>query len=65
MYGPVIEEIKVLLKEFVDFSARHVRRSANGVAHVLAKLGCRNNNCNTRLGHPPVNIVDLVASECA
>jgi ribonuclease HI len=65
LYGPVLEEIKALLSGFEDHSVRHVRRSGNGVAHCLAKLGCSNNICNSWLGSPPGCIVTLLASECA
>jgi hypothetical protein len=46
VHGPLVEEIKSLLKDFTDHSVRHVRRSGNGVAHLLAKLGCENKSCN-------------------
>jgi hypothetical protein len=39
---PLVEEIKALLEEFEDFSAIHVRRSCNEVAHRLAKEGYGN-----------------------
>ena len=35
--GQLVEEIKVLLESFPDFRVALVRRSANNVAHVLAK----------------------------
>jgi hypothetical protein len=34
--GPLVEEIKELLKTFAEHKVRHVRRDANGVAHRLA-----------------------------
>ena len=41
MYGPVYEEVKAALRELDDHQVKWARRSANGVAHVLAKEGCR------------------------
>jgi ribonuclease HI len=63
--GPLVEEIKSLLKSFVAHSVKHVRRSGNGVAHSLAKFSCVNNVCNTWLDVPPEMIVTLLTSECA
>lgn len=54
MHGPLVQEIKVLLSSFSDTEVRHVRRSANGVAHCLAKFGCENNICNAWVGVPPI-----------
>jgi ribonuclease HI len=45
--GPLVEEIKDLLKSFVAFRVRHVRRSCNGLANCLAQVGCSNNESNT------------------
>jgi ribonuclease HI len=42
VHGPLVEDIKSLLRSFDDYSVRHVRRSGNGVAHLLAKYGCEN-----------------------
>jgi ribonuclease HI len=63
IHGPLVEEIKSLLKDFADHSVRHVRRSGNGAAHLLAKLGCENKNCNV-WNSPPDLIVSVLASEC-
>jgi hypothetical protein len=65
MHGPLVEEIKDLLKSFVEFSVRHVRRSCHDVVHCLAQVGCINNECNTWLEHPPELIVNLLAREGA
>lgn len=48
------------LREFDDFSVKHMRRSANGVPHCFAKGGCKNKICNTWLGVPPVWVVNLL-----
>jgi hypothetical protein len=34
-----VEDIKILLLDFVEVGVRHVRRAGNGVAHSLAKDG--------------------------
>jgi ribonuclease HI len=59
--GPLVEEIKELLKTFVEHKVRHVRRDANGVAHRLASEGCGNKLCNTWLVSPPEFIVNVLA----
>jgi ribonuclease HI len=65
VHGPLVEEVKFLLKGFVEHLVRHARRSCNGVAHLLAKQGCENNLCNSWLVSPPDFVVELLASECA
>ena len=45
MHGPLIEDIKAILRSFEDHDAHHVRQSANEVAHRLAKDVCENNLC--------------------
>jgi ribonuclease HI len=65
IHGPLVEEIKDLLKSFGEFSVCHSRRSSNGVAHCLAQVGCMNKICNTWMDHPPGLIVNLLAQEGA
>jgi ribonuclease HI len=65
LHGHLVEEIKVLLAGFAEHRLRHVRRSCNGVAHLLAKEGYCNKVCRTWVGSPPEVIVNLLASECA
>jgi ribonuclease HI len=62
-HGPLVEEIKELLWSFMDHSVSHVRRSCNGVAHVLAKESCTNKFCNVWTKVPPMYVVNLLASE--
>jgi hypothetical protein len=64
-HGPIVEEIKELLRSFTDHSVSHVRRSCNGVAHVLANESCTNKFCNVWSVIPPVYIVNLLESEGA
>jgi ribonuclease HI len=56
--GVLVEEIKALLKGFGDHRVQAVRRSANEVAHLLAKLGCENKLCNVWNGVAPIEIMD-------
>lgn len=63
VYGPLIEEIKGLLQSRHDFKVKWVRRSANVVAHRLAKEGCGNKLCKTWLHAPPECIMNSVLSE--
>jgi hypothetical protein len=60
MQGPLVEEIKALMGEFEDIRVTHARRSCNGVAHVLAQLGCKNKVDDVWVGVPPSCIGDLV-----
>jgi ribonuclease HI len=60
MQGPLVEEIKALLGEFEDIRVTHVRRSCNGVAHVLAQLGCKDMVNDVWVDAPPSCIGDLV-----
>jgi hypothetical protein len=63
-HGTLVEDIKETLKDFSGFSVKHVRRSANGVAHLLAKLGCENKLCKVWV-NPPDSVVSTLALECA
>jgi hypothetical protein len=42
IHGPLVEDIKKMLREFEASSINHVRRSGNVGAHRLAKEGCAN-----------------------
>jgi hypothetical protein len=64
VHGPLVEDIKSLLRSFEDHSIRHVRRSGNGAAHLLAKYGCKNKMCKVWV-NPPDLIVSTLAAECA
>jgi hypothetical protein len=56
-YGPLVEEIKLLLKDFEDASVCALRRTPNVVAHVLAKEGCKNKVSRFWLDTPLASIV--------
>jgi ribonuclease HI len=59
-YGPLVEEIKELLRGFEEGMAQAVRRTANSAAHILAKEGCENNVSRIWLGVPPAFIVNIL-----
>jgi hypothetical protein len=42
IHGPLVEEIKKMLRHFDASSIEHVQRHNNEVAHRLAKRGCSN-----------------------
>jgi hypothetical protein len=65
IYGPIIEEIKELLQDFVGASVRAVRRTANGAAHALAKEGCVNKVNRFWLGVPPASIVNTLVLDAS
>ena len=52
---PWIEEIKTLLRSFDDFRVSWVMRSANVVAHKLAKVDVGEKLCKVWLGVPPMH----------
>jgi ribonuclease HI len=62
-YGSLVEEIKGMLRSMEDHEVRWARRSANGVAHVLAKEGCGSEINQTWFIVPPSSIVNLLASD--
>jgi ribonuclease HI len=65
VHGPLVEDIKKLLQDFGEIKVQHARRSANEVAHRLAKEGCSNKICNTWVGVPPDWVVNLLDTDCA
>jgi hypothetical protein len=65
IHGPLVEEIKSMLKDFADHAIRHVRRSGNKVAHCLARYGCENKCCKEWGCDPPEFLVPVLAPECA
>jgi hypothetical protein len=62
-HSSLVEEIKFLLRSFSDSSVRSVRRSANGAAHLLAKLGCENKSCKEWFGAAPTCIENQVVMD--
>jgi hypothetical protein len=65
IHGPLVEEIKSMLKDFADHSVRHVCRTGNMVAHYLACYGCENKCCKVWGIDPPEFLVHVLAPKCA
>jgi hypothetical protein len=65
LHGPRVEDIKTLLRGFVEHSIRYVRRTGNGVAHCLEKHSCKNKVCKVWFSDLTEFVVDLLASEYA
>jgi ribonuclease HI len=63
VHGPLVEEIKTLLREFEDVVICQVRQSGNEVAHRLAKEGCKNKCNSSWSGTFPDCVLDLLARE--
>jgi ribonuclease HI len=61
IHGPLVEEIKEMLQLFEASSIEHVRRHSNGVAHGLAKRGCRNKVSENWMGCPPGFVMKLLS----
>jgi hypothetical protein len=53
VHGPLVEEIKKLMKDFERTLVSYVHRSGNEVAYCLAQDGCKNQLCKTWLGTVP------------
>ena len=55
-----VEEVKGLLLTIEEHRVSWVRHSTNGVAHLLAKEGCRNELYKTWFHIPSVYIMDVL-----
>jgi hypothetical protein len=65
LHGPLVEEIKGLLRGFDASEVRHMRRSSNFVAHSLAKESCGNKSSTVWVESPPDFIVSALARDLA
>lgn len=61
--GPVIEDVKSLLRKRQEFQVNWVRRAANEAAHILAKKGVSEQLCKVWFQVPPDCILSVVSSE--
>nr|GMD98846.1 uncharacterized protein LOC109177106 [Ipomoea batatas] len=59
----VLEDIRVLANEFDDISFSFVKRSANTVAHLIAREAVFNADCRAWDTTPPSFIYDVIRSE--
>jgi ribonuclease HI len=62
IHEPLVEEIKLMLKDFADHSVRHVRRTGNKVAHELARYGCENKCCEVWGIDPPDFLITVLCA---
>jgi ribonuclease HI len=63
IHGPLIEELKLALRDFDQVKIRAVRRTTNVVADKLAKVGCGNKLCKTWFSQAPDFIVAALADD--
>ena len=61
--GQMIEEVKNMIRTREEFKLTWVRRSANGAAHILAKLGVNSRTSVFWDFDPPVCILSTVSDE--
>jgi ribonuclease HI len=61
--GHLIQDICTNLNVFLQWKFTHVYRENNGPAHVLAKLGTKQNMDKLWVSYPPTCIRDLIACE--
>ena len=61
--GPVSEDVKMMLRERDQWKISWVRRSANSVAHALAREGVSSEMCTVWLHQPPDCILHTLAAE--
>ena len=64
-HGPLVEEIKELVRCFDDILIRHTKRTGNGVVHTLAHDGWSMKRNHIWKGSPPGCIASMVASAYA
>ncbi|XP_074355893.1 uncharacterized protein LOC141695553 [Apium graveolens] len=60
--GHVIEACRSLLGELVNVSVRFVRRQANKVAHLMARVPC-SLNCHNMFSSPPHSVLESIVSD--
>lgn len=63
VHGPLVEYLKRAMRQFHRCSVRSVRRTANVVAHNLAREGCSNKLRKTWLGNPPECVISALARD--
>ena len=61
--GAWIQEIKTLLASFSESKVSWIRRSANVVAHKLAKVGVGEDLCKVWVGDTPDYVLDVLSDE--
>ena len=61
--GPLVEEIKMMLRSFEEFKVSWIHRSANIAAHKLAKVRVGDELCKFWLGVSPDFVLDVLSDE--
>jgi ribonuclease HI len=63
-FGHLVDDMRLVLQSMTEWKAAHVRREANGAAHILAKLATRNVIDQIWMYSTPDCICDIVLQEC-
>ncbi|GMN74501.1 hypothetical protein TIFTF001_052388 [Ficus carica] len=61
MEGPILEDVKQLLAQLRSTSIHHIGRSANYVAHLLARFGFNSNCTNVWISETPSVVSNAVS----
>ncbi|GMN35753.1 hypothetical protein TIFTF001_005489 [Ficus carica] len=59
--GPILENVKQLLAQLWNLGVYHIRRSANHVAHLLARFGFNSNCTNVWICDTPIIVSNAVS----
>ncbi|GMN40729.1 hypothetical protein TIFTF001_009947 [Ficus carica] len=59
--GPILEDVKQLLAQLWNPGVYHIRRSANHVAHLLARFGFNSNCTNVWICETPIIVSNVVS----
>ncbi|GMN21082.1 hypothetical protein TIFTF001_051084 [Ficus carica] len=60
MEGPILEDVKQLLAQLRSTGIHHIGRSANYVAHLLARFGFNSNCTNVWISETPSVVSNAV-----
>ena len=63
MEGPILEDVKHLLAQVQSPGVLHIRRSANHVAHLLARFGINTKCTNVWISEIPIIVSNIVSFE--
>jgi hypothetical protein len=61
--GPIIEEVKTMLRDIMFYEVKAVRRTGNLVAHKLAREGCMNKCTQTWFSEAPDCIKSALSAD--
>ena len=63
IYGQIVNDVKIILMQGGNWAMNHVRRGANGAAHLLAKVGLKLFEAQSWNSGLPDWMNDIVRSE--